>query len=227
MKLDIDTAIPLILAIPAHRSNNEGHRKMGEQALSFLFQYSELGNDENETAFNRTMIALVLSAVRAFSVERDRIAGEWKAIEKIKERRETLLQSVRNLSPLSQGNYWAKTVSVIVSLIGPFVISSDYFTKSFIITFIIITITLELLSKSLEHALATFFEKKMPIEKAVKWELESIKCYKKILKGFLNDALLLYRRIYPQESIIDGYDINDDVQRNEYINIHSETHFWL
>ena len=72
MKLELSEAISLILALPSHRSNNEGHSKMGEKALDFLMDYKDLGSDDNEKKFNRAMISSVLSTVRAFSIERDR-----------------------------------------------------------------------------------------------------------------------------------------------------------
>ena len=76
MKLELSEAISLILALPSHRSTNEGHRKMGENALAFLMDYKDLGESNTDKRFNRAMVASVMSAVRAFSVER---GGGWLA----------------------------------------------------------------------------------------------------------------------------------------------------
>jgi hypothetical protein len=108
MKLDIHTALHLILALPAHRSHDEGHRQLGKISFDELLQYRDLGQSDSEKAFNRAMIALVLSGVLAFSVERDKIATMWQSIEGIKTRRERLIAVFRGLSPLSEGNYWSK-----------------------------------------------------------------------------------------------------------------------
>jgi len=52
MRLELSEAISLILALPAHRSNNDGHRKMGERAFDFLFEYRDLAPDKTEKSFN-------------------------------------------------------------------------------------------------------------------------------------------------------------------------------
>ena len=90
MKLNISEAISLILALPAHRSSSEPHRKTGERAFDILFEYQVLGKDDKENAFNRAMVCSVLSATRVFSVERDRIKEVWKS--KSKRGRFTLMQ---------------------------------------------------------------------------------------------------------------------------------------
>ena len=66
MRLELSEAISLILALPSHRSNNEGHRKMGEKALEFLMDYKDFGESDTDKQFNRTMISYVMSTVRAF-----------------------------------------------------------------------------------------------------------------------------------------------------------------
>jgi len=61
------------------------------------------------------MISSVLSTVRAFSVERDRISGVWASINEIKKGRERYLHIIRNLSPMEKGNYWSKTLAVVIA----------------------------------------------------------------------------------------------------------------
>ena len=115
MKLDINTAISLILALPAHRSGNQGHQKLGEKALDFLIEYKDLGDDK-EKAFNRDMISAVFSAVRAFSVERDALSGRWKTIDDIKIKRENLIRGLSKVSVFENDNYWAKLIAAIPAI---------------------------------------------------------------------------------------------------------------
>ena len=213
MKLEIPDAISLILALPSHRSGNEGHRKMGEKALEFLFEYKELGNDEVEKSFNRAMISSVLSAVRAFSVERDRIAGEWTAIESIKNRRESLLDIFRYLSPLSRKNYWSKILLIIFSLgYSLKEIATGWQRVSILAVSCILIgiIILEVLSKTLEFVFAKYFEKRTPVEKETKWRKESIKRYKYIIEKFIEESIKIYKRFYPKFNTLYGFDVTSD-----------------
>lgn len=83
MKINLITAVNLILSLPAHRSQNEGHRKIGETALNELLSFSDV-SDQKEKEYNKAAIAIILSAARAFSVERDRISGTWSYLKEIK-----------------------------------------------------------------------------------------------------------------------------------------------
>ena len=116
MKLEIPEALHLLLALPAHRSHDEGYRQIGKTALEQLLDYPSSSADEKEKAYNKAMVALTLSAVRAFSVERDRIGGIWKSIDAVQARRERLLKLFESLSPLSSGNYWSKAIVLITSM---------------------------------------------------------------------------------------------------------------
>lgn len=48
MRFELSEAISFLLSLPAHQSNNEGHRKMGEKAFDILFEYKDLDKDETE-----------------------------------------------------------------------------------------------------------------------------------------------------------------------------------
>lgn len=214
MKLEISEAISLILALPAHRSGNEGHRKMGEKAFELLFEYKTLAEKgTEEEAFNRAMISSVLSTIRAFSVERDRISGVWKSIDAIKKRRERYLEVIKNLSPLEKGNYWSKTLSIIIA--AGFTLKfplSEIEWEAGVWNLVIIIIGMEFLSKILEVGLAVFFEKKLPIEKEKKWEQESMAQYKTLVSKFIDEAIDNYKRYYPDERELYGYDITKEEQ---------------
>jgi hypothetical protein len=212
MRFEISQAIPLILALPAHRSANEGHRILGLKAFEMLSEYKNLATNETEKAFNLAMISSVLSTVRAFSVERDRIAGEWKAIEAIKTRRERLLAVIRNISPLEKGNYWSRIVSILVTVgftIPVHASEIQVMIPSGVATLILVLVSLEIFSKVLEFGLANLFEKRLPIEKEKKWQEQSIKRYKNIVGSFVDQALGVHIRYYPEEGEIYGFKIKE------------------
>jgi len=228
MRLELSEAISLILALPSHRSNNEGHRKMGEKALEFLMEYRDLGDSDNDKQFNRKMISSVMSTVRAFSVERDKISGIWSSIHEMKKRRERWIDVIRNVSPFEKGNYWAKTIAIVLS-VGftvefPF---SETNIQSGMWTFVGILVVLEILSKISEILLSTAFEKWLPIEQQKKWEKESLSIYRDIVGKFILESIGHYRECYPNEKKIYGYDIADTNEINKLKESLIDKHFYF
>ncbi len=213
MRLGIHEAIPLILAIPAHRSPNSMSKELGEKAVDLLFTYKEIASDDTEKAYNIAMIGSVLSCLRAFAVERTRMNSIWKSIEAIKERRARLLSIFRNISPLAKGNYWAKSLLVLMSLgiaSKDFVGNFKQLPSAAIIALIIGVIIAEVISKIGEFSFAFWFERKMPIEKFEKWGDESLIKYKKFVNKFIDEAINVHKRYYPTEENISIYDISSN-----------------
>ena len=228
MRLEISEAISLILALPSHRSNNEGHRKMGEKALDFLMEYKDFGESDADKQFNRAMISSVMSAVRAFSVERDRISGVWSSIREIKKRRERWLDVIRNLSPFEKGNYWSRIIAIVLA--AGFTIKFPLLETNIqcgMWTLVGLLIGLEALSKVLEVFFSTAFEKWLPIEQQNKWKTESMATYKELVGKFIDETIEHYRKYYPEEKIIYNTDITDrnnlDVLKKKLI----EKHFYF
>lgn len=230
MRLELSDAISFILVLPSQRSNNEGHRKLGDKALELLIEYKDLGNDNTEKAFNRAMIASVMSAVRAFSVERDRISGVWKSIEEVKERRIRLLEVIRSFSPMEKENYWSKIVLIIASLGLSINKTIDgwkelsFFSVKYLVLGILL---LELSSKILEFIFANIFEKSMPIEKTKTWQKDSLTKYKNIISGFIDTSIDIYERYYPNDSSICGFDITTEEKISHMKENLLKTHFYL
>lgn len=229
MKLGISESIALILAIPAHRSHNEGHRKVGEKSIELLFEYRDT-EDKTEKEYNTAMIGTVLSTVRAFSVERDRISEQWRAIEHVKERKERLLELFQNISPFSKGNYWSK-VLVLISASGLSVtniISQGYVkTRYFVYWLVGLLIIFELVSKIGEYYLAKRFEEKVPNEKSKRWEEKNLVAYQKILEKFIDEAIDIHRRCYPDENKVYGFNVTKEDSINELKEYLINLHFYF
>ena len=228
MRLELSEAISLILALPSHRSNNEGHRKIGEKAIDFLMEYRDKGETDRDKQFNRKMISSVMSTVRAFSVERDKISGVWASIREVKKRRERWIDVIRNLSPFEKGNYWSKIIAIVLA--AGFTVKfplPETNIKCGMWTFIGILVALELLSKFFEILLATAFERWLPIEQQNKWEKESLAAYREIVGKFISEAICHYRECYPDEREIYGYNITDKNKINELKISLIEKHFYF
>ncbi len=216
MKLEIHTALHFVLALPAHRSHDDGHRQLGKIAFDELLEFKELGRDDTEKTYNKAMVALVLSAVRAFSVERDKVASIWKSIEAVKARREHLLEVIQSLSPLSAGNYWVKTLAVIGSAGWSFSQSAPEWTGvsgGFVVALACSLVGLAVLSSLLEYLTAYWFERKGPIERQESWATKTLGKYKEIAGEFIQDGLLVHARYYPDEHTIQGINISTEEGR--------------
>lgn len=228
MRIPIDVAVDYLLAIPAHRSSNEAHRQLGKIALDELREYRELGTDETEKAYNKAVIAATLSAARAFSVERDRIAGIWRSIDEIKARHLRLLAASRELSPLAKKNYWAKAITLLsatgVSFGTAQVPASSAAGSqtsglidvlhsvpgSFVICLLLAVLLLELVSHLMEWVVGAFLERRGPIEKQAKWQELTMGRYAEFSRKFVLECIDLHKAYYSNETKIQGHDIQSD-----------------
>lgn len=228
MRIPIDAAVDYLLAIPAHRSSNEAHRQLGTMALEELREYRELGADDTEKAYNKAVIAATLSAARAFSVERDRIAGIWRSIDDIKARRLRLLAASRDLSPLAKKNYWAKTITLLSaagfsfgtaqvqtanpagSQTGGLIDILGSVPASFVIWLLLAVVLLEVASHLMEWAVGAFLERQGPIEKQAKWQELTMGRYAEFSRKFVLECIDLHKAYYSGETKIQGHDIQSD-----------------
>ena len=182
MKLRLDTAISLILAIPAHRSSNDGHRNLGNKSLDLLFEYSKENEDKE---FNMAVIASVLSAVRAFSVERDKLNGRWKVLDGKKSRVEELVSQLNNLSLLKKNSYFTKILSLLPSLeviLDSIVNSNKLNYWQFLCITLVTPIVLEVIIQILLCIFKNINDKKGNDDKRKAWREDNLKQYKKIVK---------------------------------------------
>lgn len=228
MKLEIYNAIPLILAIPAHRSKNEGHRVLGEGALGLLFSYKE-DTSEIEERYNTAMISSVLSAARAFSVERDRIESEWKAIDSIKLRKENFIEIFNNLSPFTKNNYWSKILAIIIAAgFTTNIIITNYQNTSYFVYYLLgFLILFEAISKVGSFLVSKYFESQLPKDKSKKWQQESMPKYKHIIGNFIEDAIEIHKTYYPDEKELCGYNIINKEAIDQFKDYLINIHFYL
>lgn len=224
MKLRLDTAISLILAIPAHRSSNDGHRNLGNKSLDLLFEYSKENEDKE---FNMAVIASVLSAVRAFSVERDKLNGRWKVLDGKKSRVEELISKLNNLSLLNKNSYFTQILSLLPSLeaiLDSIVNSNKLNYWQFLCITLVTPIVLEVIIQILLCILKNINDKKGNEDKIKVWREDNLKEYKKIVKCFISNYIEIHKIFYPNENKIDSYiiDTKDQIEtlKQQLIDIH-------
>lgn len=226
MRLELSEAISLILALPAHRSHDEGHRLLGTKTLDYLMEYKELGSDDVEKAFNRSMIASVLSTVRAFSVQRDAINATWKTIDAIKAEKKSLSQEIRDISPLSKGNASVKQILAIIGALGISIRALLPTQKeiTFLIYLIAVFFILEIGTIIAACLINLASERNDDKYKQKSWEDNNLTKYKEIIGKFIDEVIQNYKTYYPNTKDICGYAIanSDQVQimKEEMINIH-------
>ncbi len=167
--------------------------------------------------YNMAMIGAVFSAVRLFSVERDRMGEKWRSVEYIKQSRERLLELFQNISPFSKGNYWSKILVLLTAgglSISNIIVQGYQNTEYFIYYLIILLLVFELVSKLGEYKFSKWIGEKVPSEKSEKWINESISEYKAILEHFIDEAVDINLRYYPDEKKLYGYDLTDQSSIN-------------
>ncbi|MCT4583695.1 MAG: hypothetical protein N4A54_02110 [Peptostreptococcaceae bacterium] len=225
MKLELSTAISFILALPAHRSSNEGHRQLGLRGMDLLFDYTK---SEEDNCFNRAVIASILSTVRAFSVQRDIMASEWENIEKNKNSLKSLLIKLDYLSILKKDSYFSKIIYILsyIKVINMKTIGNLSFLYTIkIITMLIISLFLwEISVHVLKFSAIKTAEKITKKDKNDIWENQSMNNYKKLVKLFIDEYISIYRIYYPTSNKIYNYDIskNEEIEKlkTDLINLH-------
>ncbi len=236
MRLTLGQSIDLILSLPAHRSDCEPHRNLGENAFRILLDYREAGDDDNERAYNREVICCILAATRAFSIERERVGQEWEMIEVIKERRNRLMQVVKNMSPFEKGNYWSK----FLSLLGAFGLALGGMLRTEldgavgrtgiiavgILMLAVVLLSLEVFSKVIEFLLSTAFARQEPLDKEKAWKQRSTKRYKEIVRNFIDKWIAIHAEYFPDNVTVAGYRISKSEELEGLKRTLVERHFF-
>lgn len=224
MKLGLNTSISLILSLPAHRSNNKGHQSLGNKCMDLLFEYK---NEDEDRDFNMAIIASILSATRAFSVQRDKISGEWKVLEEKKGRIEILISQLSNLSLLNKNSYFTKIVSLIPSLgvILDNIISTNKLNYwQYLLITIAPLILIEMIIQISICLLQNRNGEKSNEDKSEIWKKDNLTEYQKIIKYFIDEYIEMHKIFYPNENKVDGYIIetNENIEelKQKLVNIH-------
>jgi len=202
MKISIEQAVAYILAIPAHRSSNESHRKLGAAFYDQICTIAYSDQDPAISVYNAEALGIINSAVRMFSVVHDKMQQQWNELASIKQEREQIIKRIRLLSPLEKGNYFVKSIAII----APLLFSIDFTplslnTKIFIPLVIIISIGLDALSNLVAFFVMKTFKYNYIQEHSVKWEKNAQAEYKEIITHVITDLCLLQNRVFLSEQL--------------------------
>jgi hypothetical protein len=227
MKLEISEAISIILGAAAHSSSTAEHRPIGDKALDLLKDYcvetpastvaspgaQPAGQDpvacaQAIRAYNEAMVAAVLSAVRAFDVERGLFDEQRKLMKAELNRKSELYQMSTALSPIS-GSHWSKVISILggagVSYANSLAPGMQLFSGSTIVAFGIgfglWLFGMEMLSRLLANKYTTAAEAKEFTESYHQWRESTLEHYGLIVKDFIDDAITFHQRYLPNEKI--------------------------
>src|SRR2546427_6716051 len=115
--IDAEAALDLVLALPAHRSHNTAHAAFGKQILDeYLVGVRARYKDAPVASrYLDDLFAAVVSAVRAFSVERDMFATRWDSVSEIKKTDLERAKRIGGYSPFAEGNYWSKAIAILAA----------------------------------------------------------------------------------------------------------------
>src|SRR5689334_18985207 len=85
--IDVESAIDLILAAAAHRSNNAKHSEFGKFILDqyFIKLREEYKDDPIGKRYLDNLFAAIAAAIRGFSVERDIFGTQWLSLQEQKQ----------------------------------------------------------------------------------------------------------------------------------------------
>lgn len=210
MKINLDVAISYLLAIPSHRSSNEGQRKIGEKYYDQLVGIVGNSSNDLEKIFNTEILAMMNAVIRSFSVIHDRVSGYWNAIKEIKETRDKIVNKIHHISPFDPKSYWIKvfTVAIAIGFSIKDIIQNNYMNTAII--FISASISLEVIANVIAFLIMKYYKNTDLKTIDEKWRNEGQENYKKIISAFINDYIQRHLVYYPEEKVIENINLSED-----------------
>jgi hypothetical protein len=214
--LDIEQAIDLVLALPAHRSQNPQHAAFGQLLLQeyFVKLRERYIGDECAIGYLDNLFACIASAVRAFSVERDILGTRWQSMLEQRKREIERANRLDRFSPFREDGVWGKALAIIGGAGGGAIAgemlksitsSSNVFVAGSVLLGSIFGLFLVDLALDLvRNRMMERIERQFPQSLLQTWRSETIVNYKKILKQFLWSAIRIKEEWYPGLSTFDG-----------------------
>jgi len=214
--LDVEQAMDVILAATAHRSTEERHREFGKLVLDRYFTQlrEEYKNDPTAKGYLDNLIASMASAVRAFSVERDRFGRRIKALETEKQQQVEAANRILDYSPLKEKGVWGKAFSIIggggiaVALRTGFALevhAAPWLLLAFAAAGAVIgLVACEVLINWYHDRQRDRVEEHFPNRVEYEWQTRSLRSYHKILRQFLVSAIKIREEYYPELPTLGG-----------------------
>lgn len=208
--LSLEQWLSYVLALPSHRSSNEGHRSFGARIIKLVYdeipdQYSE---DATARSYFNHMLAEVAWAVRGFSAVRDSYQRHVQAHAAHTEHAKERARGWTELSPLRKESIGSKGLSIAVGAGGATALSRAFpaipigwNVAAVIALAYIVHLFLDWLqAAAVKRALAS-----EPREAMETWSGDARPQYEALARAFLEKASAIERRFYPDatEQVVD------------------------
>lgn len=200
----------VVLAAAAHRSTEERHREFGNLVLDRYFTQlrEDYKDDITAKGYLDNLIASMASAVRAFSVERDRFGGRIKALEAEKKQQVEAANRILDYSPLKEKGAWGKAFSIIGGGGIAVAIRAGFALKAHAAPWLLLAfaaagaviglVACEFLINLYHDRQRDKIEEHFPNRVEYEWQTRSLKSYQKILRQFLVSAIKIREEYYPE-----------------------------
>lgn len=206
----------VVLAAAAHRSTEERHREFGKLILDRYFTQlrEDYKDDPTAKGYLDNLIASMASAVRAFSVERDRFGRRIKALETEKQQRIEAVSRILDYSPLKEKGIWGKAISIIGGGGIAIAVRADFALKVHAAPWLLLAfaatgavvglVACEFLINWYHDRQRDKIEGQFPNRVEYEWQTRSLKSYQKILRRFLVSAIKIREEYYPELPTLGG-----------------------
>jgi hypothetical protein len=213
--VDVEQWLDFIIAAASHRSSNEAHREFGQLLLDryYVNLRDEYADDPVARAYLDNMLCAVSSAIRGFSVVRDRFTTNWRAFEEAKEREKARAERLDAFSPLKADGYWKPAVgiaaglglvSVVLSGLQKWIGSLPWVLVAALAVGVVVALFgMELFVDWLRNRRLARVEERFPKELYDFWREETLKGYRKVLYQFLPLAIKIREEFYPHLTTLD------------------------
>lgn len=216
--LSLEQWLSFVLALPSHRSSNEGHRAFGARIIKLVYdeipaQYAE---DEIARDYFNHMLAEVAWAVRGFSAVRDSFQRHVQAHVAHTDHAKERAKGWTELSPLRKESLGSKGLSIAVGAGGATALSRTFPSipigwnaAAVIALAYVIHLFLDWLQASaVKRALAN-----EPREAMETWSGDARPQYETIAQAFLQKASVIERRFYPDAEVTAAPDFEAIIER--------------
>lgn len=224
--LDVEAALDIVLALPAHRSHNANHAAFGNHILNeYLGELrSRHKDDPVASKYLDNLLGAIFAAVRAFSVERDTFATRWDGISESKKADLERARRIDGYSPLSDDNYWKKALAVLAAAgltvpaageiiaklsVGSLVLQIPVYVAGLAGFSLLVLLAADWLVFRYKAVRIRQIEQLYPENVEKIWRQRSMEQYRIILRKFLFSALILRETYYPHMKSIGDMRILD------------------
>ena len=216
--LSLEQWLSYVIALPSHRSLNEGHRAFGTRILKLVYDEIPAQYAEDVTARNyfNHMLAEVAWAVRGFSAVRDNFQRQVQARAAHAVHAKERAKGWSELSPLRKESLGSKGLSIAVGAGGATALSHVFPSIPIgwnVALVIVLAYAVHLFLDWLQATAVKRALAKEPREVMDAWSDVARPQYEAIARAFLEKAWAIESRFYPPSDASEAPDFEQLIQR--------------